>query len=167
MTSSLILDKAQTLRKIKRMAFEVYENNAQEEEIIFIGIHEMGYLLAQRLQKEFNQIASIPSQLVKLTLDKQAPVQSDIQLDCTLTTLQNKAIILVDDVLNTGRTLIYSLRPFFEIPVKKFQTALLVNRNYRRFPIAADYVGYTLATTLQEHITVVLDDEEALGVYLS
>ena len=164
---SLILNKQQTLQKIKRMAFEIYERNAQESEIVFIGIEKSGFRLAELLAADFGQIAPLSYQLVKLSLDKSVPFGAKVQLSAPLEGLADKVIILVDDVLNTGRTLIYSLQPFFEIPVRKFQTALLVNRDYRLFPIAADYVGYALATTLQEHVTVVLDDEEKIGVYLS
>jgi pyrimidine operon attenuation protein/uracil phosphoribosyltransferase len=81
--------------------------------------------------------------------------------------LRNKVIVLLDDVLNTGRTLAYSLKPFLNVEIKKLHTAVLVDRNHKQFPIAADYIGYALSTTIQEHIEVVLEDNERFGVYLS
>lgn len=104
---------------------------------------------------------------MKITLDKFHPVQSDVQLDTDVQIFEDKTIILIDDVLNTGRTFAYSLRPFLKIKIKKLQTAVLIDRNHKSFPISADFVGYALSTTLQEHISVILDDEMQFGVYLS
>ncbi len=165
--TTLILTKEQTLKKIKRIAFEVYENNFQEEEIILAGIYDRGYTFARLLQQELHNISPLKTTLVKVSLDKYAPLQSDIVLDCEINRLRNKVIILLDDVLNTGRTFAYSLKPFLNIEVKKLQTAVLVDRNHKQFPISADYVGYALSTTIQEHIEVILDENDRLGVYLS
>jgi pyrimidine operon attenuation protein / uracil phosphoribosyltransferase len=166
-TATLILTRKQTLQKIKRIAYEVYENNFQEEEIILAGIYDKGYLFAKLLQQELHAISPLKSTLVKVSLDKLAPLQSDIDLDCDTDLLRNKVVILLDDVLNTGRTLVYSLKPFLNVEIKKIRTAVLVDRNHKQFPVSADYVGYTLSTTIQEHIEVVLEDNEHFGVYLS
>ena len=166
-TATLILTQKQTLQKIKRIAYEVYENNFQEEEIILAGIFDKGYLFAQLLQQELNAISPLKSTLVKVSLDKLAPLQSDIHLDCDTSVLRNKVVILLDDVLNTGRTLVYSLKPFLNIEIKKIRTAVIVYRNHKQFPISADYVGYALSTTIQEHIEVILEGNERFGVYLS
>ena len=162
-----ILSATQTLQKIKRIAHEIYENNFREKEIVFIGTHEMGYTFAEMLKKEFDAIADIKSSLVKISLDKTAPLQSEIVLDVPIENLAKKVLILTDDVLNTGRTLAYSLKPFLNIEVKKLQTAVVVDRGHTTFPISANYVGYSLSTTLQEHIDVILDNKKELGVYLS
>ncbi len=162
-----ILSAVQTLQKIKRIAHEIYENNFREKEIIFVGTDQMGYVFAAMLKKEFDAIAiGVQSSLVKISLDKTAPLQSEIILDVPIESLTQKVIILTDDVLNTGRTLAYSLKPFLSIDVKKLQTAVVVDRGHTTFPISANYVGYALSTTLQEHIDVILDDEKKLGVYL-
>lgn len=166
-TATLILTQKQTLQKIKRIAYEVYENNFQEEEIILAGIYDKGYLFAKLLQQELNSISPLKSTLVKVSLDKLAPLQSDIYLDCDSSLLRNKVVILLDDVLNTGRTLVYSLKPFLNVEIKKLRTAVIVDRNHKQFPISADYIGYALSTTIQEHIEVVLEDEKRFGVYLS
>jgi pyrimidine operon attenuation protein/uracil phosphoribosyltransferase len=162
----LILDKKQTIQKIKRIAFEIYENNFNEKELIVAGIYDKGYLLAQLLVKELETISPIKIQLIKVSLDKSAPLQSEISLDCDINTLKNKQILIVDDVLNSGRTLAYSLKPFLNIEIKRLQIAVLVDRGYKSFPVAADYTGYALSTTLKEHIEVILNNESSFGVYL-
>ncbi len=163
--ADLILTRQQVLQKIKRIAHEVYEKNYHEKEIVFAGIYERGYQLAQLLEAEVREIAQIDTSLVKISLDKYAPLQSEIVLDVEMSQLENKIIILVDDVLNTGRTLAYSLKPFLNCEVKQLHTAILIDRNYPQFPISADFVGYSLSTTVQEHIIVDLSEENG-GVYL-
>ena len=165
-SANLILNQKQTRQKIKRIAFEIYEHNFAEEEIILAGIYDKGYRFGQLLQAEFNAISPVRSRLVKVSLDKLSPLQGDIELDCAPEVLRNKCIVLLDDVLNTGRTLIYSLKPFLSLEIKKLQTAVLVDRSHKLFPISADYVGYALSTTLKEHVEVVLEEGNAFGVYL-
>lgn len=163
---NLILNKDQILQKIRRIAFQVYENNREETEIFFAGIRGSGYKLAQMLQEEFSRITQIPSKLILVVLDKARPIQSDVELDIDVQDLTNKAVIIVDDVLHTGRTLSYSLKPFLNVRIKKLQTVVLVDRKYKRFPISADYVGYSLSTTLQDHVDVFLDEDQKFGVYI-
>ena len=134
--------------------------------LVLAGVWDRGYILAQMLQHELSLVAPFTTRLVKVSMNKFTPTQTEITLDCETALLEKKVVILVDDVLNTGRTLIYSLKPFLKIDIKKLQTVVLVKRSYRSFPVAADYVGYSLSTTLQEHIEVVLDEGEKFGVYL-
>ncbi len=167
MTSTQLLNKAQTLQKIRRIAYEIYEQNFREEGVVFAGVFDKGYQFAKILMKEFGAISDIPCDLVKVSLDKSAPLQSEIELDKDVSILEGKIIILIDDVLNTGRTLAYSLKPFLNVEIKGLQTAVIVDRGHKSFPISADYVGYSLSTTLMEHIEVELKDKAKLGVYLS
>jgi pyrimidine operon attenuation protein / uracil phosphoribosyltransferase len=102
---------------------------------------------------------------VKVSLDKSAPQQSDIVLDCDLKEIKKKVIVLVDDVLNTGRTFAYGMKPFLNTEVKKIETAVLVNRSHTLFPIYPQYTGYQLSTTLKEHVEVRLSKDDS-GVYL-
>lgn len=164
---NIILNKAQIVQKIRRIAFQIYENNLEEQEIFFAGIRGSGYRLAQMLQKEFAAITDIPSVLIRVVLDKARPIQSEVELDIEVPSLTNKTVIIVDDVLYTGRTLSYSLKPFLNVRIKKLQTVVMVDRKYKKFPISADYVGYSLSTTLQEHVDVFLDEDQKFGVYLS
>jgi pyrimidine operon attenuation protein / uracil phosphoribosyltransferase len=161
---SLILDSSQVKQKIRRMAYEIYEHNFNEKVIVIAGIDGQGYMLARLLIKEVESISPIKTILVKLTLDKLAPQQSDVTLDCNIKDLQKKCIILVDDVLNTGRTFAYGLKPFLSIEVKKIETAVLVNRSHTLFPIYPQYTGYELATTIRDHVEVILGKETAVYI---
>lgn len=161
---TLVLDAAQVKQKIRRMAFEIYERNFKEKNIVVAGIDGQGYVLSKLLKKEVEAVSDIEVTLVKVTLDKSAPQQGDVMLDCEIRDVKKKCIILVDDVLNTGRTLAYGLKPFLDTEIKKIETAVLVNRSHSSFPIAPQYTGYELSTTLKEHVEVVLGKETA--VYL-
>jgi len=156
---TLILDSRQVKQKIKRMAYEILEHNFKEKGIVFAGIDGQGYLLAKLLSKEVENISPLEIKLVKISIDKFAPQQSEIKLDCDLKELKKKCIILVDDVLNTGRTFAYGMKPFLTIEVKKIETAVLVNRSHTLFPIYPQYTGYELATTLIDHVDVDLASE--------
>jgi len=161
---TLILDERQVQQKIKRMAFEIYEHNFNEKNIVVAGIEGQGYILAKLLTKQVQQISPLEVMLVKVNLDKLAPAQSEVTLDCELKSLKKKCIVLVDDVLNTGRTFAYGMKPFLDIEVKKIETAVLVNRSHTLFPIYPQYTGYALTTTIKDHVEVNLVKETA--VYL-
>jgi pyrimidine operon attenuation protein/uracil phosphoribosyltransferase len=161
---SLILDGAQVKQKIRRMAYEIYEHNFKEKNIIMAGIEGQGYVLAKLLVKEVESISPVKATLVKVSLDKSAPQQSEVVLDCEIKGLKKKCIILVDDVLNTGRTFIYGLKPFLDIEVKKIEIAVLVNRSHTLFPVYPQYTGYELSTTIRDHVEVNLGKE--IAVYL-
>lgn len=159
---TLILEGAQVKQKVRRMAFEIFEHNFKEKTIVLAGIDGQGYALAKLLVKEVESISPIQVKLVKVNLDKFAPQQSDVTLDCDVKELKKKCIILVDDVLNTGRTFAYGLKPFLDIEVKKIETAVLVNRSHTLFPIYPQYTGYELSTTIKDHVEVVLGKETAI-----
>ena len=163
--NTLVLDKTQIEQKINRIAYQIFEDNFEEKEIFIAGIAPSGFVLAEKIVQAIENISPLKVHLLKINMDKENPLSKEIQLPISPNALKNKSIILVDDVLNSGKTLIYSMRPFLDIDVKKIRTVVLVNRNHKRFPIAADYVGISLATTMQEHITVKLGDKES--VYLS
>lgn len=161
---SLILDAVQVKQKIRRMAFEIYERNVKEKTIVLAGIDGQGYVLAKLLAKEVENVSPLEVKLVLLHLDKSAPAQSEITVDCDLKELRKKCIVLVDDVLNTGRTFTYGIKPFLDIEVKKIEVAVLVDRGLTIFPVHAQYTGYELSTTIKDHIEVILGKDTA--VYL-
>ena len=164
---TLVLSNTQIEQKISRLAYQIYEDCSEEQELILAGIAPNGYFLAERLMKKLQEISSIQSRLVEIKVaNKENPGEHEISLDISNEELKNKVIILADDVLNSGKTLLYSITAFRNISLKKLRIAVLVDRNHKRYPISADFVGISLATTMQEHITVVLNhDNEA--VYLS
>ena len=161
----LILDKNQILQITKRIAFEIYENNIKEKEVILAGIPEGGYKFAKMIAKELAIITPFKMKLVKISLDKKGPMDSQVELDCNVNDAKGKTVILVDDVLHTGKTFILGMKPFLEVNVKKIQVAVLINRCYALFPIQSNYTGYSLSTTYNEHINVKLEPKD-YGVYL-
>ncbi len=161
---NLVLEDAQVRQKIRRMAYQIFENNFSEKIIVLAGIEGQGYALAQLLEKELLSISPLEIITVKVTLDKQSPQKNEVSIDVPLEGLKKKSVVLIDDVLNTGRTLAYGMKPFLSIEVKKIEVAVLVNRSHPRFPVQPNYTGYELSTTLAETVEVVLGKKSA--VYL-
>jgi pyrimidine operon attenuation protein/uracil phosphoribosyltransferase len=160
-----ILDQAQIKQKIDRIAYQILEDCFDEKEIIIAGIASRGYVFAQKLEKVLSKISKIKCTLVEITLDKDSN-NLVASTNIPVSKCKNKTIILVDDVLNSGRTLLYGLSVFLNIPTKKIRTAVLVDRSHKLFPISTDYAGYTISTVSQEHISVVFDKNKE-AVYLS
>ena len=164
--SNRILTRQQIQQKIKRMAFEIYEANFEEQNLLLAGIQENGYLLAELLKAEIEAISGIKVDLASISLDKIHPLDHSILVEPKELNLANRTIIMVDDVLNSGKTLAYSLQSFLKSEVKKIETATLINRHHTLYPINATYTGMSLSTTLQEHIRVVLEEGDRFGAYL-
>lgn len=163
---TLILNADQIRQKIDRIAYQIYENNFEEKEIIMAGIAKKGYIFAQLLAEKLQEIAKLKVTLVEIALNKDNPLEEEVKLSITPKEFSGKVVILVDDVINSGKTLIYGLAPFLKVPVKRITTAVLVDRNHNRYPIKADFVGLSLATTLQEHISVDLSKKGKETVHL-
>ncbi len=161
----LILTEKQVNQKIKRIAYEIYEQNFSNNAIWIAGIYDQGYIFAELLAKEIESISPIKVKLIQININKSDPENSDVLLKPTLSNDEIDCLILVDDVLNTGKTLAYCLKSFLNLEIKKIETAVLVNRKHSLFPISASYTGYELATTLTDHIQVVLN-EKTVGIYL-
>lgn len=163
----MILDKRQIQQRIDRMAYQILEDNLGEKELIIAGIVDKGYLIAKRLKSVLESISKIKVTLMKIEINKEIS-HLEASSDIDLKHAADKAVILVDDVLNSGRTLAYGLGVFLDIPLKKLRTVVLINRNHRNFPISPDFTGLELATVLKEHVDVVLDKKsEEDAVYLS
>ena len=160
-----ILDKNQLQQKVNRLAWQIFERNHIESEIVVVGIQKRGVELAKRISKVIISISDIKVIEATVKLDKDNPFDSDLVFNLTATDIENKVVILVDDVLNSGKTLMYAASEFLTVPLIKLSTVVLVNRNHNRYPIKSDYEGMSLSTTLQEHINVVFGKED--GVYLS
>ena len=161
-----LLTSRQIAQRINRIAYQIYEDNVDEQGIIIAGIANGGYVFAKRLETILNNICEIKTQLIRLTLDKENPVIHSMEPTISKASLKNKVVVVVDDVLNSGKTLIYSLRPFLEADIKKIRTVLLVNRDHKLYPVEADFVGITLSTSLHEHVSVSLEEGKE-AVWLS
>lgn len=167
MNKTLIVDSKQIQQKINRIAYEIYENNYNEKDIVIAGIATNGFILAKRIDDVLKKISPIKTKLIEIKINKENPVAAEIKISLSEKELKNKVIILVDDVLNSGKTLIFGAKPFLTTPVKRLTTVVLVDRGHNRYPIKADFVGLSLSTTLQEHITVEIDKKGKEAVYLS
>lgn len=150
---NVILNHKEIQHKIKRIAFQIYESNVDENEVVIAGIGNNGFILAKKLKSTLESISQINPILCKVTIDKKNPL-SEISTSLKPEDYTNKSIILVDDVLNSGTTLIYGVKHFLNVPLKQFKTAVLVNRNHKKYPVKADFKGISLSTSLHEHVQV-------------
>ena len=154
--NNVILNHNEIAHKIRRIAFQIYENNVNEKEIILAGIDSNGYILAKKLKLALTKISDITSIICKVSIDKKNP-WSEIKTSIPSSEYENKSLVLVDDVLNSGTTLIYGVKHFLNVPLKQFKTAVLVNRNHKKYPVKADFKGISLSTSLHEHVHIMLE----------
>lgn len=166
MQKTKILSSLQINQKLNRMAYEIYENNFKEKELLIVGIEGNGYKVAERIAERLNDISSIKTKLGKIKLNKENPWLESPIINFTEKDYQNKSVLVVDDVLNSGKALIYGVKLFLDKPVKQLQTLVLVDRSHTRFPVKADYVGLSLSTTLQERIDTDFSKKGQEAVYL-
>ena len=157
--NNTILTASEIDQKLTRIAYQIYEANVNESEIILAGIEANGYILAKKLKTKLTKISPINPVLCKVTIDKKKPL-NPIKTSIKAEDYTNKSIVLIDDVLNSGSTLIYGVKHFLDVPLKQFKTAVLVNRNHKKFPVKADFKGISLSTSLNEHVQVDLKDND-------
>ena len=165
MSKNIILTNQEIEHKIKRIAYQIYETFVDEEEIVIAGIASNGYTFAKKIALALETISPLKVSLCEVKINKQNP-QSPVTTSIPSAEYQNKALVLIDDVLSTGTTLIYGVKHFLEVPLSKFKTAVLVDRNHKKYPVKADFKGISLSTSLQEHIQVVFEENNSYA-YLS
>ena len=150
-----ILDHDDIVNKVRRIAYQIYESNVDETEVILAGIDSNGYILAKKLKTILTKISPITIILCRVEIDKKNP-RNVIKTSINAEDYKNKSVVLIDDVLNSGTTLVYGVKHFLDVPLKQFKTAVLVNRNHKKYPVKADFKGISLSTSLHEHIDVIL-----------
>ena len=153
MQRSIILTDSEIKHKIKRIAFQIYENNSNNKEVVIAGIADNGFMLAKKLKVILEEISPIKIISCEVNIDKKNPLDS-VKTSISADDYKNKSLVLVDDVLNSGTTLMYAVRHFLNVPLKQFNTAVLVNRNHKKYPVKADFKGISLSTSMQEHISL-------------
>ncbi|MEA9412842.1 phosphoribosyltransferase domain-containing protein [Flavobacterium sp. PL02] len=166
MSKNIILTNQEIEHKIKRIAYQIYETFVDDEEIVIAGITANGFIFAKKVAVALEAISPIKVSLCEVQINKQKP-ESPISTSLTKEQYANKGLVLVDDVLNSGTTLIYAVRHFLDVPLKKFKTAVLVDRNHKKYPVKADFKGISLSTSLLEHVQVVFDDNNNDYAFLS
>jgi len=149
-----ILSHDQIQHKIRRIAYQIYEANVDEKEIVLAGVDGGGIRFAKKIQAVLQEITKAEISLCKVQMDKKDPLASGVSTSIPEEDYREKSVVLVDDVLNSGTTLIYGVHHFLKTPLKQLKTAVLVNRNHKKYPVKADYKGISLSTSLQEHIKV-------------
>ena len=160
-----ILQHQEIEHKIRRIAYQIYEANANEKVLVIAGITGGGQLFAQKLQQLLEEITEARILSCELFINKEDPLASPIKTSIEEDQLKGKSVVLVDDVLNSGTTLIYGVLYFLQLPVKQLKTAVMVNRNHKKYPVKADFKGISLSTSLQEHVQVNLKGK-SYGVFL-
>lgn len=152
-------------KKIRRMAYEILEHNADESQLILAGIRDNGSAIARTIQRLLREITggALDVKLISISLDKRKP--REVVLSETLP-FDDQVIIVVDDVASSGKTLLYAMKPFLDAHPRKIETLVLVGRTHKAFPVHADYTGLSLSTTLQEHIYVEVEGDEVVGAWL-
>lgn len=161
-----ILDHKQIEQKVRRLAIEILEHNIEEEGLILAGINNRGMALARMLAAHMQNISKLGIRLTNIRLNPAAPMEKPVEIDIAVEELQGKVVIVVDDVASSGRTMLYACKPILETLPKKLETAVLVDRTHKFFPIQSDYVGLSLATTLKENILVEIGGTEEMAAYL-
>ena len=164
-TNSLIFDTQKIEHCTQRVAYQIYEANFDYEEIYLAGIAKNGEIYAQKIKAFLEDISPLKVHLVQLKVDKKNPL-AKVESSLPLTALKNQSVVVIDDVLNTGSTLMYAVKYLLEVPLAQLNTAVLVNRNHKKYPVKADFKGFSLSTSLNEHVEVIFTGKET-GVYLS
>ena len=165
MSQNIILNNQEIEHKIKRIAYQIYETFVEEQEIVIAGIASNGFVFAKKIATELEQISTLKIVLCEVFINKQN-VNTPITTSLPKENYENKGLVLVDDVLNSGTTLIYGVKHFLDVPLKKLKTAVLVDRNHKKYPVKADFKGISLSTSLLEHVQVVFEANESYA-YLS
>lgn len=159
-----ILTADQAMMKMRRMAYEILENNGSSKDIILAGVTGNGTVIASIMSKLLEEFAGIKCQQLLVKLDKQQPMAVSFE---PLVDVNNKIVILTDDVINSGKTLTYALKPFLQSNPAKIQTLVLVERSHTKFPVRANHVGLSFSTFLNEHIVVEVVEEHLKGAFVA
>jgi pyrimidine operon attenuation protein/uracil phosphoribosyltransferase len=150
-------------KKLRRMALQVVEQNYTETQLVLIGIKNNGTVIAEKVSQFIKEVFSGEVLVLELSLDKKNPLTISLNADMVF---NDKTIVLIDDVANSGRTMLYALKPLLQQLPKKIQTLALVERTHKSFPVDVDYVGFSVSTSAHENIKVEVENGEVVGAWL-
>jgi pyrimidine operon attenuation protein/uracil phosphoribosyltransferase len=153
---NIILNQNKIKKIVRRLAYQILESNINSTEIILIGIYQNGYNLSKIIFEELKAITKIKTELFFVKINKKSPLKN-IVFECEKEYLKNKSIVLIDDVLNTGKTLIYCTKSLLDVELNSFKTVVLIDRNHKKFPIKVDYKGISVSTSIADHIELVFE----------
>ena len=165
LSQNCILNNKEINHKIRRIAYQIYESNVGEKEVVLAGIQSNGYFLAQKIKNKLEEISKIKGTLCSVKINKKKP-HNIVETSLVSEQYTKKSLVLIDDVLHSGTTLIYGVKHFLETPLKQFKTAVLVNRNHKKYPVKADFKGISLSTSLNEHVDVTFEENNSKVVLI-
>ena len=151
---NIILDSNDIINKIRRISFEIIEKNIDEKEIYLIGILPNGKYLSQKINSNIKENSGIKVNLHFIDIDKKNLSIKEISFDSATDKIKNKVIVLIDDVMNSASTLMYSINEILKYQPKEIQVAVLIERYYKSFPITPNFRGLELSTSKSEHVQV-------------
>ncbi len=151
-------------KKLRRMALQVVEQNYNTNQLILIGIKANGTVIAEKIGHFLKEVFAGEVIVLELSMDKKNPGVITLNSEMNFT---GKTILVIDDVANSGRTMLFALKPLLEQRPKKIQTLALLERTHKTFPVSVDYVGFSVSTTLDEHIAVVVENGEVKGAWMN
>ena len=159
-----ILNQEAANQKLHRMALELAENlSGSNEAVILIGVRNNGTVIAQKISELLRPYVNNEIKIISVQLDKDLP--TTVVLSEAIN-LDNLNVVLIDDVANSGKTLLYALKPLLAFYPRTIQTLVLVERMHKLYPVKPDYVGLSVATTLENHIQVEVIDNQVIGAYV-
>lgn len=158
MKKDIILSDQDIRLRVRRIAYQIYESNLDEETVFVVGIANSGYRIATLIADELKKITSSHVELVCLKVNKK-DLYAPFEMDTDLAAMTGRPVVLVDDVLNSGTVLIHAVRHLLSVPLKKLNTAVLVDRNHKLYPVKVDFKGLSLSTSMHEHVDVVFEKD--------
>lgn len=159
-----ILNQASANQKLHRMALEIAENlSGSNADLVLIGVRNSGTVIAEKIAELLKPYISNKIVNITVSLNKDFPKEVVLSENIDFTDLN---VLLIDDVANSGKTLLYGLKPLMEFYPRTIQTLVLVERMHKLYPVKPDYVGLSVATTLEDHIQVEVDNGEVVGAYI-
>ena len=157
-----VLDFEKISRICGRLAYQILENNINEDEILLVGIKEKGYEIAKIIEQKLKDITSSKVHLKSITIDKKNPnLISEFEINFNQ---MPKSVYLVDDVLNTGKTLMFAVNSLLKYDFELMKTLVLIDRNHKRYPIKVDFKGISLSTNLDDTVKLISENKNLEAV---